>query len=90
MRRYQAVCGHCGLATFWQGDGEMCRKDMLLHLKREHRLAPGQAADSHYKLREQRQCDYCLEEYLDHCTKCNRDFCRFHAGDIDGLCGGCI
>ena len=88
MRRYQAVCRHCGLASPWQRDGEGCRESMLLHLKEEHGLDPGAAAD--YELREQRQCDYCLEEYLDHCTKCDRDFCRFHQGDIDGLCGGCI
>ena len=37
-----------------------------------------------------RQCDYCLEPYLDDCTKCRHDFCALHAGDIDGLCGGCI
>jgi hypothetical protein len=38
----------------------------------------------------ERQCDYCLEPCLDDCTKCRHDFCSFHAGDIDGLCGGCI
>lgn len=66
----------------------MCREDILLHLKEAHNPAPEAAAA--YELREERQCDYCLEVYLDHCTKCDRDFCRFHAGDIDGLCGGCI
>jgi hypothetical protein len=27
---------------------------------------------------------------VDDCTKCRQDFCNLHAGDIDGLCGGCI
>ena len=90
MWRYQAVCRHCGLASPWQGDGEVCRHGMLRHLKQKHDLAPGQEAGADYELREQWQCDYCLEPYLDSCTKCDRDFCRFHAGDIDGLCGGCI
>ncbi|MBI4643473.1 MAG: hypothetical protein HY790_09340 [Deltaproteobacteria bacterium] len=90
MRRYQAVCRHCGLISPWQGNREICRDGMLLHLKEEHGPAPGQAADGDYELIEQRQCDYCLEAYLDHCTKCDRDFRRFHQGDIDGLCGGCI
>ena len=43
-----------------------------------------------YQLDRQRQCDSCLEPYVDDCTKCRRDFCHFHTGDIDGLCGGCI
>ncbi len=37
-----------------------------------------------------RQCDYCLEPCMDDCTKCCDDFCALHAGDIDGLFGGCI
>ena len=89
MWRYQAVCRHCGLASPWQGQEEICRQGMLRHLDEEHNL-PGGTSAVDYELKEQRQCDYCLEEYLDHCTKCDRDFCRFHAGDIDGLCGGCI
>lgn len=88
MWRYQAVCRHCGFTSLWQGNREGCREEILLHLNAEHDPAPGAAAA--YELREERQCDYCLEAYLDHCTKCDRDFCRFHAGDIDGLCGGCI
>ena len=43
-----------------------------------------------YQMGRERQCDYCLEPFLDDCTKCREDFCRLHAGDIDGLCGGCI
>jgi hypothetical protein len=43
-----------------------------------------------YQLVAERQCDYCLEPYLDDCTRCGHDFCQAHAGDIDGLCGGCI
>jgi hypothetical protein len=45
---------------------------------------------AHYRLVAERQCDYCLEPYLDDCTRCDHDFCALHAGDIDGLCGGCI
>ena len=77
------------MATPWQGDRQGCLGDVWRHLKQEHDLAAArEGAD--YELREARQCDYCLEEYLDHCTKCGRDFCDLHAGDIDGLCGGCI
>ena len=89
MRRYQAVCRHCGLVSPWQGKREVCLGDMSRHLEQEHEIA-GVPDAKDYELQEQRQCDYCLEEYLDHCTKCDRDFCRFHQGDIDGLCGGCI
>ena len=52
------------------------------------RVQAREAAD--YRLAAERQCDYCLEPYLDDCTKCRHDFCAWHAGDIDGLCGGCI
>jgi hypothetical protein len=38
----------------------------------------------------QRQCDWCLEEFVDSCTKCEKDFCRLHSGVIDGLCSCCI
>ncbi|MEW6657586.1 MAG: hypothetical protein AB1424_02885 [Thermodesulfobacteriota bacterium] len=89
MWRYQAVCRQCGFMSPWQGDAEKCRESMLLHLKQEHNLASGRDRDD-YESREQHQCDYCLEAYLDSCTKCSRDFCHLHAGDIDGLCGGCI
>ena len=89
MRRYQAVCRHCGRATPWQGDRQGCLEGVWLHLKQEHGLDGAQNAAA-YELQEEHQCDYCLEEFLDTCTKCHRDFCRFHAGDIDGLCGGCI
>lgn len=88
MWRYQAVCRYCGFKSLWQGRREKCRGEILPHLHREHHL-PREEAEA-YELREQRQCDYCLEPYLDHCTKCDGDFCRFHQGDIDGLCGGCI
>ena len=43
-----------------------------------------------YRVERERQCDFCLEPYVDDCTKCGQDFCDLHAGDIDGLCGGCI
>ena len=89
MRRYQAVCRHCGFLSVWQGEAETCREVVLRHLEQEHHLTAGRES-SDYELSGQRQCDYCLEEFIDSCTKCGRDFCRFHAGDIDGLCGGCI
>jgi hypothetical protein len=89
MWRYQAVCRQCGFMSPWQGDAEKCREGVLLHLGQEHDQAVAwEKAD--YEISGQRQCDYCLEEYIDSCTKCGRDFCHFHAGDIDGLCGGCI
>ena len=90
MQRYQAVCRQCGEATLWQWNQEICRHGMLLHLQQDHGLAPGPMAAAAYELQEQRQCDYCLEACIDSCTKCSRDFCTFHQGDIDGLCGGCI
>ncbi len=89
MWRYQALCRHCGLASMWQGNREICQEGMLLHLGQEHNLATAREP-SDYGISRQRQCDYCLEEFIDSCTKCGRDFCHLHAGDIDGLCGGCI
>lgn len=89
MRRYQAVCRQCGFLSPWQGGKEKCRQEMLRHLEQEHQLAAAREP-SDYELSGQQQCDYCLEEFIDSCTKCGRDFCHFHAGDIDGLCGGCI
>jgi len=89
MRRYQAVCRHCGMATPWQGDRQGCLGRVIQHLEHEHGLA-GARDLADYELKAERQCDYCLEAFLDSCTKCNRDFCHLHAGDIDGLCGGCI
>jgi hypothetical protein len=59
------------------------------HCRQAHALNQTQEGRD-YELAQERQCDYCLEPYLDDCTKCRRDFCHLHAGDIDGLCGGCI
>jgi len=89
MRRYQAACRHCSFMSLWEGNRGFCLEEISRHLEMEHEITGVPNAED-YKLREQRQCDYCLETYLDHCTKCNRDFCHLHAGDIDGLCGGCI
>ncbi len=89
MRRQRAVCNHCGLSSAWRRDGEESRQEIIRHLDNSHALGkPQEPAD--YQVVAARQCDYCLEPYLDHCTKCGRDFCAGHAGDIDGLCGGCI
>jgi hypothetical protein len=61
----------------------------LTHLQESHKISVPLNPDD-YLLERQRQCDSCLEAYVDECTKCRQDFCRLHAGDIDGLCGGCI
>jgi hypothetical protein len=89
MWRHQAICNHCARATPWQRDRRAGAEEMQAHLKGAHGLAdPEEPLD--YQISRQRQCDYCLGPYLDYCTKCTRDFCQLHAGDIDGLCGGCI
>jgi hypothetical protein len=89
MWRHRALCNHCGEDTAWQRDREPAVQEMITHLQGAHHLgAPREEGD--YQVNRERQCDYCLEPYLDHCTKCDRDFCALHAGDIDGLCGGCI
>ncbi len=89
MWRHCAICGHCGFVLGWRRDGAECRQEILRHMAERHALTEaGEPGD--YRLVVQRQCDYCLEPYLDDCTKCRHDFCSFHAGDIDGLCGGCI
>jgi len=89
MRRYQARCHHCHFASAWNGQEEESQREILAHLRAAHALqSPGEDRD--YHMLQERQGDYCLEPYLDDCTKCRRDFCQLHAGDIDGLCGGCI
>ena len=89
MWRHGAVCNHCGHRSAWSGDRKESRQEIIGHLQEAHGISePREGAD--YQSVTARQCDYCLEPYLDHCTKCNRDFCALHAGDIDGLCGGCI
>jgi len=62
---------------------------IFAHLKDSHNIEKAPRPDD-YRLERERQCDSCLEPYLDDCTKCGQDFCNLHAGDIDGLCGGCI
>ena len=89
MWRHHASCNHCSLTSHWCRDREESRQEILRHLQESHKIAaPAEAQD--YRISQERQCDTCLEPYLDHCTKCNGDFCRLHEGDIDGLCGGCI
>jgi len=89
MIRQRAGCSHCGHKSTWRREREENRQEILRHLRDFHGLAMAQE-EVDYQIAAARQCDYCLEPYLDHCTKCSRDFCRLHAGDIDGLCGGCI
>jgi len=61
----------------------------MAHLKDSHHRDQPRYPDD-YRVERERQCDFCLEPYVDDCTKCGQDFCALHAGDIDGLCGGCI
>jgi hypothetical protein len=89
MQRYQTVCRHCGLASPWQEDRQKCLDAGSLHLRQVHGRSEAQDLAG-FELRQERQCHYCLEPWVDSCTKCSRDFCRVHEGDIHGLCGGCI
>ena len=89
MWRYQGRCRHCHFASAWNGQEEQSRQQIMEHLRAVHALRAGRERLD-YQLSRERQCDYCLEPYLDDCTKCRRDFCHLHAGDIDGLCAGCI
>jgi hypothetical protein len=89
MWRHRACCSHCDSASRWERDREKSLREIISHLGEIHKVAdPWEALD--YRVIQERQCDYCLGSYVDHCTKCDRDFCRRHEGDIDGLCGGCI
>ena len=89
MLRHRAKCSHCGQVSAWCGNVEESRREIRRHLEEAHGLKVArETAD--YLMVAARQCDYCLEPYLDDCTKCRHDFCALHAGDIDGLCGGCI
>jgi hypothetical protein len=63
--------------------------EIATHLRTAHQVAEARQPED-YRIDRQRQCDYCLGAYVDDCTKCGNDFCKLHACDIDGLCGGCI
>jgi hypothetical protein len=89
MWRNRATCTHCGEGTNWNEDREVSEREIFAHLRNTHNIAQPLHPDD-YQLDRQHQCDSCLEPYLDDCTKCRQDFCHLHAGDIDGLCGGCI
>jgi hypothetical protein len=92
MWRQQALCGHCDLATPWNRDREQSEGQIHRHVRERHGIAAPQP-NGDYRLIRERQCDYCLEPYLDDCTKCGRDYCRLHCGSVDGIhgyCGGCI
>ena len=89
MWRHCAKCNHCGARTSWQGEREVVREEMMGHLRQAHNLPAAREVED-FQMPAERQCDYCLEPFLDMCTKCSGDFCQLHAGDIDGLCGGCI
>ncbi len=89
MWRHRVGCKHCALETAWNRDPAVSAEEIIIHLKEHHQIGePVEAVDYQFKL--QRQCDSCLEPSVDTCTKCGQDFCSFHTGDIDGLCGGCI
>ena len=89
MWRHRATCNHCGLGSRWNQDREVSEQEILAHLKDKHSVTTP-LAEVDYRVERERQCDFCLSPYLDDCTKCRQDFCHLHAGDIDGLCGGCI
>jgi hypothetical protein len=89
MWRHRATCCHCGQGSNWNQDREVSEQEILVHLRESHAITAVQYLVD-YQVDRQRQCDSCLEPYLDDCTKCRQDFCHLHAGDIDGLCGGCI
>jgi hypothetical protein len=89
MWRHRATCGHCGLKSRWNRDLELSEAEILTHLKANHNCDQARPPDD-YRVERERQCDFCLEPYVDDCTKCGQDFCDLHTGDIDGLCGGCI
>jgi hypothetical protein len=89
MWRHRATCGRCGLRSRWNRDREVSEAEICAHLKDSHTLETARHPEA-YQVESERQCDSCLEPYLDDCTKCGQDFCNLHAGDIDGLCGGCI
>ncbi len=89
MWRHRATCIYCGLGSSWNHDREVSEREIFKHLKEKHSVA-SPVVNNDYRVERQRQCDSCLEPYLDSCTKCGQDFCNLHAGDIDGLCGGCI
>ena len=89
MWRHRATCSYCSLGSRWNRDREVSEQEIFKHLKAKHNVASASAGDD-YRVERQRQCDFCLEAYLDDCTKCGQDFCNLHSGDIDGPCGGCI
>ncbi len=89
MWRRRATCNHCATASAWNRDPEKSERQIRRHLREVHGIEEAQEAVD-FQVARERQCDYCLGAYLDDCTKCRRDFCQLHAGDIDGLCGGCI
>ena len=89
MWRHSATCCHCSLRSRWNREREVSEAEIFAHIKKFHKIEVPLHPDDYREDRE-RQCDFCLEPYVDDCTKCCQDFCRRHAGDIDGLCGGCI
>jgi hypothetical protein len=89
MWRHRITCTHCGLRSRWNRDREVSQQEIFEHLKEKHNV-PSPLGGDDYRVEGQRQCDFCLEPHADDCTKCGQDFCHLHAGDIDGLCGGCI
>jgi hypothetical protein len=87
--RHQATCQHCGQKSNWNQNGEVSVQEIFTNLRQSHQITAPLIYND-YQIERQRQCDSCLEPYVDNCIKCRQDFYRFHAGDIDGLCGSCI
>jgi len=89
MWRHQAVCPRCGAGSGWNRDREESVRELEGHLGQKHQLnAPREAID--YTVIRRDQCHYCLEECLDRCTKCEKDYCMVHEGFIHGYCNYCI
>jgi len=89
MRRHGATCSHCGLRSRWNRELGASEAEILAHLQESHNLETPLPPEAE-RMERERQCDFCLEPYVDDCIKCGQDFCNLDVGDIDGLCGGCI
>ena len=73
MWRHRATCSHCGLKSRWNRDRELSEAEILAHLKDSHNCEIPQTPDD-YLVERERQCDSCLEPYVDDCTKCGAGF----------------
>jgi hypothetical protein len=89
MMRYQAICSRCAAVSQWNQDRRESLREIRAHLEGEHQVEEAREDDD-FRIVAQNQCHYCLEEFLDRCTKCEKDYCQVHEGFIHGYCGNCI